>query len=37
MSKILITGASGDFGILTTKTLLNQGHSVVGTMRNVNA
>ena len=34
MSKILITGANGGFGALTVKTLLNQGHSVVATMRN---
>ena len=33
MSKILITGANGGFGALTVKTLLNQGHSVVATMR----
>lgn len=34
MSKIFITGANGGFGALTVKTLLNQGHSVVATMRN---
>lgn len=34
MSKILITGANGGFGSLTVKTLLNQGHAVVATMRN---
>ncbi|WP_299529553.1 SDR family oxidoreductase [Ulvibacterium sp.] len=34
MSKILITGANGGFGALTVKTLLDQGHSVVATMRN---
>ncbi|NAS13965.1 SDR family oxidoreductase [Poritiphilus flavus] len=31
--KIFITGASGGFGALTTKSLLAQGHQVVGTMR----
>ena len=35
MSKrVLITGASGGFGALTVKTLLNQGHQVAATMRN---
>ncbi|MEM9077518.1 MAG: SDR family oxidoreductase, partial [Bacteroidota bacterium] len=34
MSKILITGANGGFGALTVKTLLEQEHSVVATMRN---
>ena len=34
MSKVLITGANGGFGALTVKTLLDQGHSVVATMRN---
>lgn len=31
--KIIITGASGGFGKLTTLNLLNAGHEVVGTMR----
>ena len=35
MSKVLITGANGGFGDLTVKTLLQQGHTVVATMRNV--
>jgi len=34
MSNVLITGASGGFGALTVKTLLDQGHRVVATMRN---
>ncbi len=34
MSKVLITGANGGFGALTVNTLLEQGHSVVATMRN---
>ncbi|WP_109829464.1 SDR family oxidoreductase [Reichenbachiella versicolor] len=35
MSKVLITGANGGFGILTVKTLLKEGHSVVATVRNM--
>jgi NADP-dependent 3-hydroxy acid dehydrogenase YdfG len=36
MSKtVMTTGASSGFGLLTTKTLLKEGHKVVGTMRDV--
>ena len=34
MSKVLITGANGGFGILTVKTLLNRGHQVAASIRN---
>lgn len=33
--KILITGASGGFGFLTCKSLVDKGHKVVGTMRSI--
>ncbi|MEL6803464.1 MAG: SDR family oxidoreductase [Bacteroidota bacterium] len=33
MSKILITGANGGFGVLTTKSLLQHGHQVAATVR----
>lgn len=31
--KVLITGASGGFGFLISKTLIKKGHQVIGTMR----
>ncbi len=33
--RILLTGASGGFGFLTAKTLVENGHKVIGTMRSV--
>lgn len=35
MAKILITGAAGGFGLLTTKQLIQDGHTVVGTARDI--
>lgn len=34
-SRILITGASGEFGALTCETLIKNGHQVVGTTRSI--
>ncbi|MEO0472769.1 MAG: SDR family oxidoreductase [Bacteroidota bacterium] len=34
MSHVFITGANGGFGVLTAKSLLNQGHQVVASIRN---
>lgn len=36
MKKIILTGSSSGFGILTAKTLASQGHTVYATMRGVN-
>lgn len=33
--KIIITGAGGGFGLLTAKALIEAGHTVVGTMRDI--
>lgn len=33
--KVLITGASAGFGLLTARTLLKEGHNVIATMRGV--
>ncbi len=33
--KVILTGANGGFGKLTVKNLLNNGHSVAATMRNI--
>ena len=35
-NKVLVTGANGGFGSLIIETLLNAGHSVVGSMRDPN-
>ncbi len=35
MAKILMTGATGGFGLLTTKQLIQDGHTVVGTARDI--
>ena len=35
MAKIVITGANGGFGALAVKALLQKGHEVVATMRNI--
>lgn len=35
--KVLITGANGGFGRLTVESLLNKGHKVAATMRNIDS
>lgn len=36
MAKIIVTGATGGFGLLTIKQLIADGHQVVGTARDLN-
>ena len=35
MAKIFITGATGGFGMLTVKELIKEGHTVVGSVRDI--
>jgi NAD(P)-dependent dehydrogenase (short-subunit alcohol dehydrogenase family) len=37
MKKIIVTGSSSGFGLLTVQTLARQGHTVYATMRNISS
>jgi len=36
LKKIVLTGSSSGFGLITAKTLAKNGHTVYATMRNIN-